>query len=113
MKESRRRYVVFRIAGSEEIEKDDVARSIVEVLLKLFGEVGVSYMNLRFIDYDKVLGFGIIRCGHKLVDELRAGLCLISEIRNVPVLVDVVKVTGSLRKAKKAIKEYMERLQSV
>jgi len=103
--EGRWRYIVFQIMSDKELEYEDVARDLWSVLLKLFGEVGVSFMNLKVIDYDKRSGFGILRCTHKTVDIVHAGVSMISEIRGTPILTDIKKVTGSIKKARETVEK--------
>ncbi len=102
----RARYIIFQVISEQELEYEDVARSLWSTLLKLFGEVGVSLMNLRFIEYNKQSGFGILRCTHKTVDIVHAGVSMISEVSGTPVLTDVKKVTGSLKKAREIAERF-------
>ncbi|MBS7287916.1 MAG: hypothetical protein KIH01_04025 [Candidatus Freyarchaeota archaeon] len=102
---TRRRYVVFHVTSDGEFEYEEVSQSIWDMLLRLFGELGVSLMDLRLMEYDEQSGFGILRCTHKTVDAVHAGVSMISNIEGTPVLIDVKKITGSLRKARKVIGE--------
>ncbi|MEM4446855.1 MAG: Rpp14/Pop5 family protein [Candidatus Jordarchaeales archaeon] len=102
---ARRRYIVFQVVGSKGLEFEEVAGSILSELLRIFGELGVSVMELKIIEYDKDSGFGVLRCSHRTVSAVQAGVSLISSISGAPVLVDVRRVTGSLKKARKIVEE--------
>lgn len=102
---TRRRYIVFHVIGDGELGYEEVSRSIWNMILKIFGELGTSLMDLRLMEYDKQSGFGILRCTHKSVDAVHAGVSMVSSIEGKPVLIDVKRVAGSLRKARKVIEE--------
>jgi len=96
----RRRYVVFNVVSDSMLNEKEVVREIWGELLALFGEVGVSYMELHVIEYDGQRGRGILRCTHKTVMDVCAGVTLISEIEGKPAAVNILGVSGSLRKAR-------------
>ncbi|RLE51979.1 MAG: hypothetical protein DRJ20_01070 [Candidatus Methanomethylicota archaeon] len=101
----RNRYLIFEIHSPKPIElsKLQLLRHIFDATLKLYGEVGAASIHINLIDYDDRLMRGIIRCNHRAVVKLRAALAIISEINSIPVLVHVVKVTGTLRKAREIL----------
>lgn len=102
---TRRRYIVFQVTGGKVLEFEEVASGILSEFLRIFGELGVSVMELKVIEYDKSSGFGVLRCSHRTVSAVQAGVSLISSISGAPVLVDVKRVTGSLRKARRIVEE--------
>ena len=70
--------------------------------LELIGQLGVAKAGLQVIKdcWNPDLQRGIIKVGHKHVDELKAALTFIKKINNKDVVVKSIGVSGILKKAK-------------
>ncbi|HDO20805.1 MAG TPA: hypothetical protein ENG81_04745 [Candidatus Bathyarchaeota archaeon] len=101
----RRRYIIFQIYSAKNLqfEKHDVLNVLFKTILKLFGEIGASLLNFNLIYHDSVKGRGIIRCNHDKVCWLRAAAAFISDINGTPITFHILKVTGSIRRAKEIL----------
>jgi len=75
----RRRYIIFQIYSAKNLqfEKHDVLNVLFKTILKLFGEIGASLLNFNLIYHDSVNG--------------------------TPITFHILKVTGSIRRAKEIL----------
>jgi len=105
VKEKRNRYVIFRIMSSEKLDlnKYQLLKIIFSSVLKLYGEVGASFIHINLIEYDANLQKGIIKCNHNALVMLRAALCIIHEINGKQAFFHIIKVTGTLKKAREIL----------
>ncbi len=105
VKNRRNRYLIFEIHSPQKIElnKLKLLKHIFDATLRLFGEVGAASIHINLIDYNNDFQRGIIRCNHRAVVKLRAALAIIDEIGGLPVIVHVIKVTGTLKKAREIL----------
>ncbi len=74
--------------------------AIWQQLQQLYGELGVSRVGFWVMSYNPELFFSIVRCQHNQVRELRAALATITSINHTPILLQVVGMSGTIRKAK-------------
>lgn len=96
------RYIIFDLMAKDEHELADVVNAIWSMSLQLFGEVGTSSFSLWIPSnlYDKKRKRGIIKCSHTQVEQVRAVLATITEIKSQRVAFSVVGVTGTIKSAK-------------
>jgi ribonuclease P/MRP protein subunit POP5 len=73
-------------------------------VLKLYGEYGASRSGLTLIGYDAEKGLAVIRTLHTTVEMVRAALASITRIRDRPVAVHVLTISGTIRALHKKIK---------
>ena len=95
----KKRYIVFEIIGND-VNKKKVETEIYYNSLKFLGEIGVSRANIRIIGDSWKNNKGIIRVSVKYLDELKMSLGLIKRLDNKNVIVNVIGVSGILKKAK-------------
>lgn len=100
----KKRYVVFEIIGNK-IDKKKAEKEINSNLLKFLGELGVSRANIKIIGDSWKNNKGIIRVKVKYLDELKMSLGLIKKLDNKKVIVNVIGVSGILKKAKSKFME--------
>ncbi|HID15428.1 MAG TPA: hypothetical protein EYP16_01305 [Candidatus Atribacteria bacterium] len=105
IKVHRNRYLIFEIHSPKplNINKQKLLKHIFDANLRLFGEVGSSSIFINLIEYNENLQRGIIKCNHKSVLKLRAALASISELEGMPILIHIVKITGTIRKAREIL----------
>ena len=99
----KKRYVVFEIVGNK-IDKKKAEKEINSNLLKFLGELNVSRANIRIIGDSWKNNKGVIRVKVKYLDELKMSLGLIKRLDNKNVIVNVIGVSGILKKARSYMK---------
>lgn len=93
----RRRYIASKIDSNETFTSREFISAIWDAVLKLYGEYGASQTYLALIDYDAEKKHAILRTAHTTVDMIRAALASITEIRNKPAAIHVLKVSGTIK----------------
>lgn len=99
-KRERNRYLVYAVASDAPAKADEIGKAIWASALGFLGELGVARSGLRIVDFDEKKQRGIIKVGHKSVEEGRVVLALVKEVNKRPVALRVTGVSGILKKAK-------------
>ena len=100
----KKRYVVFEIIGSN-FHKKKAEKDIISNILGFIGELGFSRANIRLIDDCWVKNKGIIRVNVKYLNEFKMALGLIKKLNNKKIIINVIGVSGILKKAKSKFME--------
>jgi len=87
--------------SEQPVSKGDVADTVWNAVLRLFGEYGASQTNLALIEYDQEKSWGIIRCSHRTVEMVRASIASVTEINEKSVAIHVLRVSGTLKALKR------------
>ena len=79
-----------------------VSKEIMDKSLELIGTLGVAKAGIQVLPkcWNPKLQRGIIRVGHKHVDEIKAALTFVKKINNKNVILKSIGVSGILNKAK-------------
>ena len=99
----KKRYLAFEILSKEKIKDFKlVSDEINSKNLEFLGQLGVAKAGIQPLKetWNQEKQRGIIKVGHKHVDELKASLSLINNIGNKEVIVKTVGVSGIIKKAK-------------
>jgi len=99
----KKRYLAFEIISKNKINDfRAVSEQINAKTLELIGQLGAAKAGLIVLQdcWNPESQRGIIRVGHKQVDEIRAALTLITKIDGKEVIVKSVGSSGILKKAK-------------
>jgi ribonuclease P/MRP protein subunit POP5 len=99
----RKRYLAFRVASEQSVRKRDVADAVWKAILQLFGEYGASQTHLTLVEYDQEKSLGIIRCSHRTVEMVRAAVASVTEIKEKPVTLHVLGVSGTLKALRRKV----------
>ena len=99
-KRERNRYLVYSVTSEKPVKSEDIGREIWKTALDFLGELGVSRSSLRVVDFDEKKQKGIIKVNHMSVEEARMTLALVKEVNKQRVALQVVGVSGILKKAK-------------
>ena len=93
------RYISFQVISEEPIIYEDLEQSIWNVMLDFFGELGVARTSMWIIKnlYDSKEQVGVIRCNNKSVQQVIAGLGLISRLGDTRVTFKILNVSGTIR----------------
>jgi len=97
----RSRYILFSIKSEKKFSSGIVFSEIKKALLRFIGELGLSEISYRPIEFNEKTQEGIIKVNHTGVDRARASLVLIKEMEKspgVPVSFRTIKVSGILKK---------------
>ncbi|MFH1211069.1 MAG: Rpp14/Pop5 family protein [archaeon] len=95
----KKRYLVFEVVAKHALNLDEVRRAVNTALLQFLGELGYSKAGVMILD-DWRNNKGIMKVSNKHVDDVKAGLALISKVGNEAVIVRTVGVSGILNKAR-------------
>ena len=96
----KKRYVVFETISEKKLSKNIVEKTINEYVLKFLGELGVAKSGFIFIRDSYKENKGVVKTNVKNVDEVKMALSLIKKVGNEKAIVNVVGVSGILKKAK-------------
>ncbi len=110
IKPYRKRYLLFQTLTLEgKIRGGDIKDVIFDNFKELFGITGLSQADLTFINYDEEKGLGVLRCSHKLLDNVRASIAFIQKADGKNVSLNVLRVSGTIKKLRKLMSETKNR----
>ena len=96
----RRRYLAVRLHTDGKLPSESIFRNAIwHQLQELYGELGVSRIGFWVLAYHLRESVAILRCQHDQVRPLRAALAAITEISSTSLIIEVVGISGTLRKA--------------
>lgn len=97
------RYMVFEIISKRQISLIEFVDSLWQSSLLLFGEHGVSQFSIWVPSnlYDEKKARGVVKCSHDSVENVRAALSAIKDIRGDAAVIHVLGTTGTILSAKK------------
>lgn len=99
----KRRYLLLHFfAEGRPLEASEAKGALLEKFRELFGLEGLAEAELAWIGRLPDKSLEIVRCNHKAVSKVRTAIALIGEIRGRRVRICTVRVSGSLRRLKKA-----------
>lgn len=99
-----RRYLVFKVEGRK-ASKREIEALLEESLRELFGDLGLAKARLALLDYEPERG-GIVRVDSGGLGVVRAA---IAAMRPRDFVLYVVKVSGTLKKARAILASYSPR----
>ncbi|MEM5829456.1 MAG: Rpp14/Pop5 family protein [Candidatus Aenigmatarchaeota archaeon] len=95
----RERYLKFKVISEGPISYVDLENSIWNSFLDFYGELGVSKFSLWIIKnlWDEREQTGVIKCNNKSVEEILAGLGLISRLGDLRIIFKILKISGTIK----------------
>lgn len=105
LKKTRARYLALTIDSNEMFSSREFMSAVWDAILRLYGEYGASRTGLALIDYDAAKKLAILRTVHTTVDVVRAALASITKIRDKPVAVHVLTVSGTIKALSEKIRQ--------
>ena len=90
----KKRYIVYKVISDCKISEKQAKDEIKNQCLKFLGELGYAKAGIQMIDPN------IIRVNTKHLEETKMALGLIKKINDKKVIVDVIGVSGIIKKAK-------------
>jgi ribonuclease P/MRP protein subunit POP5 len=103
IKKPRKRYLVFEIASSKQIDAGLLENAIREKYKELFGTTNLADSYLKLIYFNNVTNRGIIRIKHIYIDYLISSLALLRKIDNNDILIIPIRTSGTINRAKKLL----------
>jgi ribonuclease P/MRP protein subunit POP5 len=97
----RKRYIVFEVLCEVSIRMEELIKAIWGSSHSLYGDVGMSELDLRLITFDDKRA--IIRCARDKIEETRAVLAAIDNVSGHPVGIYVLGISGTIKGAKKRL----------
>ncbi len=93
------RYIKFKLISEEPVQYSDLEAAIWNLFLDFYGEVGVSELSLWLIKnlWEERTQTGVIRCNNKSVQQVIAGLGLISRLGDTRVIIKTLKISGTIK----------------
>lgn len=93
------RYVKFKIISENPIYYSDLEEAIWNTFLEFFGEANTSKLSLWLIKnlFDQKDQTSVVKCNSKSVEEVVAGLGLISRLGDSRIIIKILKVSGTIR----------------
>jgi len=98
------RYIVFEVATTRRVPRDELAKKIREAAVKTLGLTGLVDSGLQLVEYDESTRRGILRVRHTYKYHALAILGLVREVGGERVLIVPLATSGTLRKARKEAK---------
>jgi ribonuclease P/MRP protein subunit POP5 len=105
LKKTRARYLALTIDSEGMFGSREFMSAVWDAVLRLYGEYGASRTGLALIDYDAEKKLAILRTVHTTVDMVRAALASITKIRDKPVVVHVLAVSGTIKALSEKIRQ--------
>lgn len=95
--------MAFEIISEKAIEKEQFISALKRKIYELFGTFGD--VGFRIEEYDPQRNFGIIKCPREDLRRLRVALGLLREIQGMPVVINDLYCSGTLRKLREELKK--------
>ena len=96
----KKRYVVYEVVAEKEVDIDVLADEIYRHAMEILGELGMSEISLWVMKNLFSGRKGLIRVTPAGVERIRLVLSSIRQIDEIPAIIDVLGVTGTIRAAR-------------
>jgi ribonuclease P/MRP protein subunit POP5 len=107
LKRVKHRYLGVEIDSEDAISSGDFIEAVWKAILKLYGEYGASRTGLSLIDFNSERKLGIIRSSQSSVEMVRAALASVTRIRDKPVAMHVLTVSGTIRALRRKMEQQL------
>lgn len=94
----KKRYVAYEVISKNVLSFDKIKENILMSIKTLFGESGLSNLNIIFVTGEN--NKGIIKTKRDCVDKLKAALAMVKKIDSTQVIIRTNYVSGVLKKVK-------------
>ena len=99
----KKRYIIFDIISSGKLSSSEIKEEVNRALIQFLGEWGLAKAAPLLI---KVASSQfMLKVNHTYVDEVKAALTLSKKIKNTPLIIKSVLVSGTIKQASKQIHE--------
>ena len=97
IKREKRRYLALKAESEQPLTEQNVMDAVYASVLRLYGEYGASQTNLKMIKYVPEKNQFVIRCSHKMLEQVRAAVISTTGVNGKTVVFHVVGVSGTLK----------------
>lgn len=97
IKRDKRRYLALRAECKKLLTEKDVFHAVFDSVLQFFGEIGASQANLKMIKYVPEKDYFVVRCSHKMLEQARAAIVSITDVKGETTTFHVEGVSGTLK----------------
>lgn len=97
----KKRYVVFEIIADQRFAFPEVKEEIEKAMKDFWGSSGLAKSCPMILEekFNPEKQKFLVKINHRYVDELKSAMILIKSIKNKPIIVKSVIVSGTLKKA--------------
>ncbi|MDO8626828.1 MAG: Rpp14/Pop5 family protein [Candidatus Diapherotrites archaeon] len=96
----KKRYIEFELFCDKPLKEKDVSFYLWKQMLFTFGELGTAKQRLWLAGFNSETNTGILRCTLSTVEEVKAGMLFLREVRNKTVVPKILKVSGTIKSLK-------------
>lgn len=96
----KKRYIVYQVDSESKINMYEVQNELINQLHQLLGVFQSGEAGIMPLKFDDKISRGIIRVNHKSVDLIKSCFVMIKSIKDVPVCIRTIGVSGIMKKAK-------------
>lgn len=89
--------MALSIESPHTISPDEFLEAVWGIVATMFGEHGASQTNLSLISFDQQKNIAVIRTAHTALDITKAALATMTKIGNKPVVVHVLRISGTIK----------------
>ena len=99
----KKRYLVFKVRSAKEIGMKPALDAIMSSVKDFLGQLSMARAGIIMLTgkWDNPTQTGIIKVGHKFVNDLRTALAFVKTISGQQVIIQTIAVSGILKKADK------------
>jgi ribonuclease P/MRP protein subunit POP5 len=97
------RYVAFALNCGRKCSRDEVVKAVWNTVIRFLGEINAGTLSLWVMDWDDASQRGILKTTNKSIKDLRLGLTMLSKIGENNASVNVMHVSGTLKKARESL----------
>lgn len=101
MKRLRRRYLALRVHGGGPCSLESLRDRLETEFIELFGLWGFSQAGIRVLEFDDSRREVVVACWHRWLPMVRACATMIADLRESPVIVQVMGVSGTIRRLRR------------
>lgn len=94
------RYIACKITANEPISYTDFSNALTQCALEMVGKLGVGSLGLQVIKDQYKFPLTIIKTNAGQEQYVRAIICAITTIKNIPVKVESTKTSGTITHVK-------------
>lgn len=103
LEKPRRRYLLIKIDCESALNERDFQNALWLSVMRLFGEYGASQTDISMIEYNRDVGYAIVRCQHKALPMVRAAIPTITRVSDKKVVLHVLLTSGTLKALRRSM----------
>jgi RNase P/RNase MRP subunit POP5 len=94
-----RRYLLVKIVCDRKLTNEQFHETLINSTRRYFGELGLSRIDPRMIEFDAVSSRAIVSCEQTATSEFESAMALITRHDETPMSVLVLRVSGTVKGA--------------